>query len=358
MESSIIIQSMFDFRVYLAQIINWFLLLPIPRTGMNILDYVIIVVFLFYAYEGYTLGFFLATADLLSFVLSFLIALKGYAFVGGIIAQTFSIPHGFANAIGFFVIALASEVILNILFRRSLRFLPHLSIPDKFRGFIKNLNKSAGILPGLVSAVIILSFLFTVIISLPTSPFLKNTVTDSQIGSRLVTQTASVEKALNDVFGGALYDTLNFLTVEPQSGESVSLNFTVEAPLVDEASEIEMLRMVNSERESAGLSPLLMDESLRVLARDYSADMLQRGYFSHFNSKGQSPFDRMDEYGIMYLSAGENLALAPSTELAMQGLMNSPGHRANILSPDFNRVGIGVMDGGIYGKMFTQEFTD
>jgi len=44
--------------------------------------------------------------------------------------------------------------------------------------------------------------------------------------------------------------------------------------------------------------------------------------------------------------------------LAMQGLMNSPGHRANILSPSFHKVGIGVLDAGIYGEMFVQEFTD
>jgi len=42
----------------------------------------------------------------------------------------------------------------------------------------------------------------------------------------------------------------------------------------------------------------------------------------------------------------------------MQGLMNSPGHRANILNPNFHKIGIGVIDGGIYGKMYTQEFTN
>ena len=57
-------------------------------------------------------------------------------------------------------------------------------------------------------------------------------------------------------------------------------------------------------------------------------------------------------------AAGENLALAPTTEFAHEGLMNSPGHRANILNGQFRRVGIGVLDGGIYGKMFVQEFTD
>jgi uncharacterized protein YkwD len=52
------------------------------------------------------------------------------------------------------------------------------------------------------------------------------------------------------------------------------------------------------------------------------------------------------------------LAYAASVDLAHNGLMRSPGHRANILSADFGQVGIGVIDGGIYGKMFTQEFTN
>jgi uncharacterized protein YkwD len=66
----------------------------------------------------------------------------------------------------------------------------------------------------------------------------------------------------------------------------------------------------------------------------------------------------MSKVGIRYSFAGENLAFAPSTEFAMTGLMNSPEHRENILSPNYTRVGIGVIDAGIYGKMFTQEFAD
>ena len=86
--------------------------------------------------------------------------------------------------------------------------------------------------------------------------------------------------------------------------------------------------------------------------------MLQRGYFSHYNPENKSPFDRMESYGINYGFAGENLALAPSASLAHQGLMNSQGHRANILSPNYKKVGIGIVDGGVYGKMVAQEFSD
>jgi uncharacterized protein YkwD len=66
----------------------------------------------------------------------------------------------------------------------------------------------------------------------------------------------------------------------------------------------------------------------------------------------------MTESGVQYMLAGENLAYAPTVEIAHKGLMNSPGHRENILRPEFGRIGIGVIDGGIYGKMFTQNFGD
>ena len=66
----------------------------------------------------------------------------------------------------------------------------------------------------------------------------------------------------------------------------------------------------------------------------------------------------MDRAGISYSIAGENLALAPSVVRAHDGLMNSSGHRRNILDPAFTKIGIGAIDGGVYGKMFTQIFTN
>ena len=69
-----------------------------------------------------------------------------------------------------------------------------------------------------------------------------------------------------------------------------------------------------------------------------------------------SPFDRMKKHKIRFLAAGENLALGQTLNICHRGLMNSPGHRANILNPAFGRVGIGILDGGIYGLMITQSF--
>ena len=86
--------------------------------------------------------------------------------------------------------------------------------------------------------------------------------------------------------------------------------------------------------------------------------MFQQGYFAHVDQNGGTPFDRMRAGGAAFRAAGENLALAPTVQIAHDGLMNSPGHRANILNPRYRRIGIGVADGGMHGKMFTQNFAD
>lgn len=326
--------------------------------GINFLDILIILVVFFYAYEGFTLGFTLAFLDLISFILSFIIALKVYPFVAKLLIAFFALPIGFANAIAFLLVAFLAEILFGVLFRKLLRFIPKVPATHIVSKVFKKIDHYLGLVPGMISAFIVLSFLLTIIVSLPSSPLIKHLVTDSKVGSKLVANTSFFENKLNDIFGGALNETLNFITVKPESNETVSLHFSTADGTVDEQSEQEMLRLVNIEREKAGLSPVTADTALRGVARAHSQDMFQRGYFSHYTPEGVSPFDRMDKAGIKFTYAGENLALAPSTGLAMQGLMNSPGHRANILNPNFKKLGVGVIDGGIYGKMYSQEFTD
>jgi Colicin V production protein. len=74
---------------------------PLPNLGINFLDVVIILIILFYAHEGYVLGFTIAVLDLASFIISFIVALKLYGYVAQFLIGTFSMPIGFANAAGF-----------------------------------------------------------------------------------------------------------------------------------------------------------------------------------------------------------------------------------------------------------------
>ena len=117
-----------------------------------------------------------------------------------------------------------------------------------------------------------------------------------------------------------------------------------------------MIDLVNEARAKAGLRPLAADAELSRTARLKSADMVAGNYFSHQSPTYGSPFDMMKRFGIRYRKAGENIACNRSAEAAHRALMNSSGHRANLLSGQFTHIGIGIVDGGPCGQMFTQHF--
>lgn len=101
--------------------------------------------------------------------------------------------------------------------------------------------------------------------------------------------------------------------------------------------------LVNAERVQKGLPTLKENKKVANTALKHSKDMADHNYFDHDNLKGESPFDRMKKDGIDYQSAGENLAYGQQSSIfAHQGLMNSEGHRKNILQPDFKELGVGV----------------
>ncbi|MEW6242897.1 MAG: CAP domain-containing protein [Bacillota bacterium] len=122
------------------------------------------------------------------------------------------------------------------------------------------------------------------------------------------------------------------------------------------AEEQQMLNLVNAERQKQGLRPLIAHAGLTELARKKSRDMIQNNYFSHISPTYGSPFDMMRAAGISYRTAGENIAGASTVERAHLALMNSDGHRRNILNPAYTHVGIGIIRGGAYGLMITQMF--
>jgi uncharacterized YkwD family protein len=123
-----------------------------------------------------------------------------------------------------------------------------------------------------------------------------------------------------------------------------------------EQQEQEMLELINAERAKAGLQPLIIDLSLSRVAELKSKDMIDQQYFSHESPTYGSPFEMMKRFGISYQAAGENIACNQTVAAAHQALMNSPGHRANILSSEYTHIGLGIVKGGTCGMMFTQMF--
>ncbi|MFY2823744.1 CAP domain-containing protein [Ruegeria sp. MALMAid1280] len=135
--------------------------------------------------------------------------------------------------------------------------------------------------------------------------------------------------------------------------------------------EQEMLALINEERTSRGLNPLKLETRLNDSAEDHSAWMLNTDTFSHTGSNGSSATERMQDAGFDFSGnwrSGENIAwqsergaqgISDDVEQLHQSLMNSPGHRANILNPDYEYIGIGIEEGNYNGwdaVMVTQNF--
>jgi uncharacterized protein YkwD len=122
--------------------------------------------------------------------------------------------------------------------------------------------------------------------------------------------------------------------------------------------ELDLFNLVNIEREKLGLAPVRFSPPLSFLARKHSQDMAQREDISHLSTSGETYSNRLVEGGFYFIKNGENVAYSQTfmPEFIHKGFMNSPGHRANVLDPDFDELGIGVVFKKDKGYYVTQDF--
>jgi uncharacterized protein YkwD len=129
----------------------------------------------------------------------------------------------------------------------------------------------------------------------------------------------------------------------------------------DEAFELEVIRLVNLERTSRGLHPLIRNSSLTNAARAHNLDMIANNFFDHTGSDGSTPAQRACAHGFTPLFGstcyvGENIAAGyPTPASVVNGWMGSTGHRANILNTNYREIGIGHNTGGTWGNYWTMD---
>ncbi len=147
---------------------------------------------------------------------------------------------------------------------------------------------------------------------------------------------------------------------EPVAALPASVSQPIEVePVHDKV--VALLAAMNAARTASGLQPLNWSPALAEVALVRARDLLANGYFDHYGPDGRSAFSELAARGIRYGLAGENLARnnyaeARTVEAAFQGLMASPGHRANILEPQFTSVGVAAVRSGrtwLYVTVFT-----
>jgi uncharacterized protein YkwD len=120
--------------------------------------------------------------------------------------------------------------------------------------------------------------------------------------------------------------------------------------------ENKMLALVNGERQSRVIRPMIFNEQIADVARGHSRDMVNRNFVDHLNPDGLDCHQRLSEAGIYPRMCGENIAKHMSVDRAHTGLMNSLGHRENILNEEFTHVGIGIVQHRDRYLIITQNF--
>src|SRR5688572_13679235 len=132
-----------------------------------------------------------------------------------------------------------------------------------------------------------------------------------------------------------------------------STSFAADARMLQ--MERQMHELVNADRAEHGLPPLVWDDELAEVARGHSLEMATKSFFSHDSPTTGAPADRIFKAGIPASATAENIAMDFAVTTAEQNLMRSPGHRANILGKNYDRLGVGIVQGPTH-LLITQLF--
>lgn len=316
---------------------------------MRLVDLLFLLVIFWSAWSGWRNGLIVTAIGLISWAGSLAAGFCFYPYLVHPLTKLAPELGIWTLPVAFLATLLLARLLLSLIFRRLISILP----PEAHTNW---LNKLLGILPGLVNGVVAAAVIALLLMALPLSDKLTEELRRSQLTDQLTMPVEWVEERLSPVFEQPVERTIARMSIEPHSEESVRLPYTTHRLTERPDLEREMLMLINKERVSRGIGALAPDPALRAVALAHSADMFERGYFSHDTPEGKDPFDRMRAAGIVFAAAGENLALAQTLSIAHTGLMHSPGHRANILNKSYHRVGIGIVEGGVHGLMVSQEF--
>ena len=316
---------------------------------MNYIDLLLFAIVLLSLWSGWNKGFLLGAIELVVMAGSLLAAFFGYSSLANLFNKYIQSFDVWTEPLAFVLIIILARLLLTFVFGKLLYDIPtgaHHNVGNKF----------FGLLPGFVNGLIYATVIAALLMTIPFSDGVSSTTRESKMANRFAQPVEWLDEKLSPVFDDAVKKSISKLTVDPSSKKSIKLPFTVTNPKPRENLELEMLELVNEERIKEGLNSLEWDPEILPVARAHSADMFSRGYFSHVSPEGKTPSDRIRAGKVRFLTAGENLALGPTLSICHSGLMNSPGHRANILNPAYGRVGIGILDGGRHGLMITQNF--
>lgn len=318
---------------------------------MNLVDLVLLALVAAGAWRGWRRGGVVALLALLSLAGAVAAAVFGAPPAAGRLAAWLPGPGVWLGPLLLLAVYGLARLLLHVLATRAAHAVPA-------RVLAHPVQRPLGVLPGAASGAVAAAVAAALLLAVPPGGRLDTLLATSRLATAFAAPVQRLADRLAPVIDPALSRVVDRFRTPPSAGGLQSLPFTVDAPRRRADLEDEMLALLNRARGAQGLAPLAADPDAAEVARRHSQDMFERGYFSHTTPEGQDPFDRLRAGRVRFGAAAENIALARTLPQAWQGLMDSPGHRENILGPAYRRVGIGIVDGGPHGLMVTQNFRD
>lgn len=306
--------------------------------------------------RGWARGFVREGMDLVGLILGTVLAFRLGPLVGLVVTAMANTSEEAARLVGGLIVFLAAGIGAAVATRAIERRarLPGLNL----------VNRAGG--AGLAAAWggFLVTLVLTLGVVLPMPPAVADSLDDSAVTRTLTDPDGFAQGLFTGLAGDRIIETmLNLRHVVGARHVVVEPGAVVELPAYElddlEAAPQQARRifeLVNQARVAAGQDPLAWSEALAEVGRGHAMEMYTAGYFAHDSPRTGDVGDRLASAGIPYRFAGENLALAATVEEVHGGLMDSPGHRANIESGDYRRIGIAVVRGPL-GLMTVQVFT-
>jgi uncharacterized protein YkwD len=304
-------------------------------------------------WSGYRSGFIATLYGLATWIVAFAAAVVFQGPASNLV-QYIGLSPAVSHPVAFVLVLVAVEALFSLAGHFALS--PVIRVVHRGT-WAREGDKVLGVFPSVARSLFITGIVLSAAVVAPVSIELKAAVEQSRLARALIERISVVQPQLASLSGQVSGDQVPLFVTKLGEDDTQRLDIPDGIDLsIDTSAERQMFDLVNEERTGAGMTALIWDDRLVPVARAHSEEMFKLKYFSHQSPVAGTPFDRLKSAGITYQRAGENLAYAQSVTIAHRGLMQSEGHRENILRPEFTRIGIGVISGGPYGRMFTQVF--
>lgn len=319
--------------------------------ALNLVDFGLLAAALVFLLHGYRKGAAAVVLEMSGLVAGLLLALLSYVPAARLLADVFGLPYPLGKPLSFLAVWAAAEIVVPPIFS----FLHSRSSTCWSKS---SWTKPVGALVAAVEVPVLAMFVLSLLLSFQFPVSVKQKVMLSRSGSALVRSAQTVESFGARLTGGSdAYESLAFSS-PGGSGTAVVLWPSTVETFPDTLAEEELFARLNERRQSEGLRPLVMDQSLVAVARRHGDDMFVRGYLSSLTPEGRTPDNRATDSGIAFVRLTESLAHAPDVDLVFRGLTANQEFVSAALSSAHARVGVGVMNAGSRGRMFVLEFAD